>query len=275
MLLSALLFAHVNALAKYLSLAYPTIQILWVRFAFHALLLILLFGCRLPAAMASRSPGLQLLRSFFLLACTGLFFLALHLMPLTEVTAILFLAPILVTALSAAFLGEAVGARRWLAVAAGFLGTMLIIRPGTGLMQPSALVALGAAGLFALFQILSRVVSRRDGTLTTLVYTPLAGAVGAGVVVPFVWVAPDAEGWGLFLLLGTVGAAAQYTLLKAFETAEASVVSPIYYSILIWAALLGIVLFDEIPGPWTVAGAAVIVASGLYISRQEHVRRGR
>ena len=194
-------------------------------------------------------------------------------MPLAEITAVLFLAPILVTALSAPMLGETVGRRRWTGVVVGFAGALIIVRPGIDILQLSTIVPLGSAAFLALYHISSRVVSRSDHALTTLAYTPLVGLAVTSVVVPFVWQAPDAEGWIFMVLLGITGIGGQYTLIKALEAAEASALAPFYYSLLIWATILGFVVWDELPDLWTVLGAAVMIASGIYILRREQVRR--
>jgi drug/metabolite transporter (DMT)-like permease len=274
MLLSCLLFAHVNAIAKHLSMDYPTLQVLWVRFAFQALMSAPLLGRGLFHFMRTRVLGLQLLRSFYLAVCTVLFFVGLQLVSFVEITAVLFLAPILVTALSAPMLGETVGKRRWAGVIVGFAGALIIVRPGIDILQLSAIVPLGAAAFLALYQISSRVVSRSDHAMTTLAYTPLVGLVITSVLVPFVWQVPNAEGWFFMVLLGIFGSGGQYALIKAFEAAEASAVVPFFYSLLIWATILGFIVWDELPDAWTVLGAAVMIASGLYILHREQVHRG-
>jgi drug/metabolite transporter (DMT)-like permease len=274
MLLSCLLFAHVNAIAKHLSMDYPTLQVLWVRFAFQALMSAPLLGRGLFHFMHTRVLGLQLLRSFYLAVCTVLFFVGLQLVSFVEITAVLFLAPILVTALSAPMLGETVGRRRWASVVVGFVGALIIVRPGTDILELSAIVPLGAAAFLALYQISSRVVSRSDHAMTTLVYTPLVGVLITSVLVPFVWQAPNAEGWFFMVLLGILGIGGQYALIKAFEATEASVLAPFFYSLLIWATVLGFLVWDELPDAWTVLGAAVMIASGLYILHRVQVHRG-
>ena len=274
MLLSCFLFGHFNVLAKYLTLTYPTIQVLWVRFAVHALVILPLLVRGPPGIMVSRVLGLQLLRSISLAICTALFFVGLMLLPVAEITALLFLAPILVTALSTPMLGEAVGPRRWAGVAVGFVGAMIIIRPGIDLLQLSAIVPLGAATFLAVYQITARVASRSDHALTTLAYSPLVGLVGTSVIVPYFWQAPDTWGWFLMVLLGTLGGGGQYAMIKGYEAAEASMVAPFFYTILIWVAVSGFFVFGEVPDHWTAFGAVVMVASGLYILHRERVRRG-
>ena len=139
-------------------------------------------------------------------------------------------------------------------------------------MQTAAFLALGAAFISSIHQIMIRILSREDSALTTLIYTPLVGALASSVALLFFWVAPDLEGWLLMALMGTLGVASQFGIIKAFEAAPAATVSPFMYSILIWAGIYGIAVFGDIPDAWTLLGAAIIVASGLYIFHREQLR---
>jgi len=273
MLLTMLLFVSMDATVKHLVHTYPVTQVAWARFFFHAILLAAVLGRRLPVTFATQRRGLQLLRSGLLLVTTLQFFGGLYFLPLADMTAIMQTAPIIVTALSLPLLGEHVGIRRWTGVAAGFAGALIIIRPGTEAMQFAALFPLGAATTFALYQITTRILSRTDATLNTLLYTPLLGTAAMSAVAPFVWVMPDAQGWFLMALTGLLGGIGHFTMIRAFTLAPAASVSPFGYSALIWATLFGVVLFGDFPDSWTVAGAFVIVVSGLYILHREHMRR--
>ena len=274
MLLTMLIFACINAIAKYLALSYPVPQVVWARYAFHLLLLALLLRGRLPRAAATKRLGLQLLRSSIMVITTGLYFTGIHFIPLADAGAIMFVAPILVTALSLPLLGEPVGPRRWAGVAAGFVGALIIIRPGLGVMQAAALLPFCAACLHAIYQIITRKVSNIDPAITSLVYTALVGGLVASAVVPFFWTAPDAAGWALMAMLGFLGGVGHFALIKAFQAAPVATVTPFGYTILLWVTLFGFVLFDDLPDAWTVSGALVIVASGLYIFHREQQRRG-
>lgn len=273
MLLTALLFVSMDALAKQLSQVYPVAQVVWARYLFHVLLMALFLGRRLPATLRTGRLGLQLLRSLFLLAATALFFTAISLMPLAETSAIMFVAPILVTALSLPLLGERVGPRRWTGVLVGFTGALIIIRPGGGAVQAAALFALGGATSYALYQITTRLLSRSDPPLTTLAYSASLGALASSAAVPFFWVAPDFTGWVTMVGLGLFGGLGHFTLIKAFEAAPAATVTPFGYTSLIWATLYGFFLFGDLPDLWTVVGAAVIAGSGLYIFHREQRAR--
>jgi drug/metabolite transporter (DMT)-like permease len=273
MLLTMLLFVSMDAVVKQLIQTYPVPQVAWARFFFHAILMAAVLGRRLPATFATRRRGLQVLRSGLLLVTTLQFFGGLYFLPLADMTAIMQSAPLIVTALSLPLLGEHVGVRRWVGVAAGFTGALIIIRPGTEAMQLAALLPLGAATTFALYQITTRILSRTDATFNTLLYTPLLGAAAMSVAAPFFWVMPDAEGWALMALTGVFGGLGHFTMIRAFTWAPAASVSPFGYSALIWATLFGLVLFGDFPDSWTIIGALVIVGSGLYILHREHIRR--
>jgi drug/metabolite transporter (DMT)-like permease len=273
MLLTTLFFVSMDALAKHLSQSYPVPQVVWARYVFHVLLLALLLGGRMRGVMRTERLGLQLLRSVFLLCATGLFFTALSYIPLAEASAIMFVAPILVTALSMPLLREHVGPRRWASVVVGFGGALIIIRPGGDGMELTALFALGGATSYAFYQITTRLLSRSDRALTTLAYSALVGALASSAVVPFFWVAPDLAGWAGMVGLGLLGGTGHFALIKAFQTAPAATVTPFGYAALIWATLYGFVLFGDLPDLWTVVGAAIIATSGLYIFHREHVAR--
>jgi drug/metabolite transporter (DMT)-like permease len=274
MLGATLMFVSLDALAKYLSQSYPVPQVVWARYAALVVLLVLYLGRRLPGVLRTRRLGLQVWRAVALLLTTGLFFSALSFLPLADATAIMFVAPILVTALSMPLLGERVGPRRWASIVVGFGGALMIIRPGTAAMDPAALLVLAAATCYALYQIMTRRLSRSDPPMTTLFYSAIVGAVLASVTIPFEWVAPRSLGDGLALAtLGVFGGLGHFLLIKAFDAAPAATISGFGYFTLIWATLVGFVLFGDLPDLWTVLGALVIAGSGLYILHRERVRK--
>ena len=274
MLVSTLLFNLLNASIKALALHYPVMELVWARLVVNVVVLALMFHRRLPAVLATPRPGAQLGRSLILFVITVLIFTSLHLMPLADYTAIMFLAPIFTTALSMPLLGERVGRRRWAAVVVGFLGALVVVRPGLGVADAAALVPMAAAALLALYYISTRWLSRTDSATTTLFYTPLVGAVAASVAVPFVWVSPDALGALAMVGIGIVGMAAHFSLIKAFTAAPAATVAPFNYVNLIWATSLGFAVFGDLPDAGTLLGAAIIALSGLYILRLETGRGG-
>ena len=272
MLLTMLAFATMDAFAKYLTQSIPVPQVVWARYVFTAMLVVPMVGRRFPAVLITRRPALQVGRAVMVLLTTGLFFAGLRLIPLADATALVVTSPVMVTALSLPLLGERVGMRQWVGVAAGFVGAMIIVRPGAGVLQWAALLPLSAAVLFSLHQITARVLSRTDAAVTTLAYTAGFGVLITSAAVPFFWVTPEPIEWLYMAAVGLLGCIGQFSLIKAFEAAPAAVVAPLAYSSLIWAALFGLAVFGDAPDTWTVSGALVIVASGLYVQRRQRVR---
>lgn len=273
MLLTMLLFVSMDTAAKQLTQSYPVLQVVWARYLFHALLLALYLNRRIPGLMRTQRLGIQLFRSLLLLITTLLFFTGISLIPLADASAIMFVAPIIVTALSMPLLKERVGPRRWAGIVIGFIGALIIIRPGGDTLQLAALLPFGAACCYAIYQIITRSLSHSDPPLTTLAYTALVGAVVMCLAVPFDWRTPDTTGWLLMILVGFLGGVSQFTLIKAFQAAPAATVTPFSYSSLVWATLFGFLVFGDLPDRWTIVGAIVIAASGLYIFHRENLRK--
>lgn len=273
MLVTMLLFVTLDAVAKILIETYPVAQVVWGRFTFHVLLLTLYLNRRLPAVLRTGRLGLQLLRSVLLLSTTILFFAGLLYNQLATASAIMFVGPLVVTALSMPLLKEHVGPRRWAGVFVGFTGALVIIRPGTDMVELAALLPLGAAFTYALYQIATRLLSHTDQGMTTLFYTALLGAAASTLVVPFFWITPDLEGWLLMAALGMLGGVGHFCMIRSLSLAPAATVVPFTYSSLIWATLYGFTLFGDLPDLWTVAGALIIAGSGLYIFHREQQRR--
>jgi len=265
-------YFYIN-LAKLLGEHYDVAQIVWARYTFHLVFLAILLRHRLPAVLRTVNLPMQLARSVLLLAASTLYFTGFILMPLADAAAIMNVTPLLVTVLSIPLLGEAVGMRRWIGVSIGLLGALIIIRPGLGVFNTAALFPLGSAVVYALYQIFTRRVSRTDSALTSITYTAVAGTVVCGVLAPFVWTAPDALGWVMMAATGMAGGIGHYCLIRAYTVSEVSAVAPYTYTVLVWMALSGIAVFGDLPDTWTVTGAAIIVASGVYILHRERARR--
>lgn len=277
MLVTMALMAAMDAAAKTLVADYAPWQVLFVR---HVLLLafcLAWFGpSRLRTLLVSRRPGLQVVRVTALVAEIGMVLLAFRFMPLADVHALLAIAPLLVTALAFWLLGEPVGPRRWAAVAVGFVGVLIILRPGFGVFQLAALLPLGSAFLWALYQVLSRKLAAIDSSETAFLWLVVAGCVVPALPMPWLWRTP--ETWfdvGLFLVVSVLGAAGHFLLLLALRAAAASTLQPFGYTLLVWAALWGWLVFDEIPDLLTCVGAAIVVASGLYTWHRERKRAER
>lgn len=270
MLATMFCFISLDTTVKHLLESYSLLQVTWGRFFFATLVAILLCGRRLPALAVSRTPKLQLIRSVLLMSTTGTFNYAIHFTPLATATTIMFTSPLLVVVLSGPILGEKVGARRWLGVAVGFVGALVVVRPWQeGLSQMSgALVLLVAALLNSNYQLITRKV-RSDDPLTSLLYTATAGAVVTSVALPWFWTWPTPAAWLFFLGTGVAGGLGHFCLIRAMRAAPASVVAPFSYTSLIWASLFGFIFWGDWPDSFTWAGAALIIGSGLYIFHSE------
>ena len=263
-------FACMNTLAKFAAQGLHTVEVTWGRYFFSLLFLALLVR-RLPSKrpLASARPALQIGRSALLLGVTLLFFASIPHMPLVDAVAIGQTTPLIVTALAGPLLGETVGARRWAAVCVGFIGVIVIIRPGFGAIDWPALVMFVAATLNALYHLSTRVLSNVDRPETAVVYTALFGAGVLSLLLPVVWTAPELWEFGELLILGALGFASQYLLVMAYARAPASTLAPYAYLIIVWLGVLGYLVFGEIPDLWTIVGTVVIAAAGLYVYRQE------
>jgi drug/metabolite transporter (DMT)-like permease len=271
-ILSTALVTAQDGLGKHLVQSYPLLQVLWARFVVHALVVALMCGRAFPAAVASRRLGLQLARSASLLLATVFFLGSLLTLPLADAMALIFLTPILATVLSIPLLKEKVGVRRWLGVLAGFAGALVIVRPGVGVMDEGAVLALSAAVVGAVFHLLTRRLGTSEPPISTFVYTPAVGVAALSVAVPFLWVAPGFDDALLMLLMGLFAGFGHSAFIKAFQYAPVAVVSPLTYLNLFWATLLGYSVFGDLPDRWTLAGAAIIAAAGLYIFHRERRR---
>ena len=204
-----------------------------------------------------------------MLGANAFFFLALQSIPLVTASAVVFVGPLIVTALSVPLLGERVGPRRWAAVAVGFVGAMLIIRPGTDFMHAATVLPLLAALSFSFYQICTRVLASHDDPMTTLTYTAIAGSVATTAIVPSGWITPDTVGWIAMIAAGIFGALGQWALIKAISAAPVNTVAPFGYTGLVWATLFGFVTFGDVPDVYTLSGAVIIAASGLYVLHRE------
>jgi drug/metabolite transporter (DMT)-like permease len=268
------IFACQDAITKHISQTYAAPQILWVRFLFFAVFAVVLASWNQPLKQVSRSarPMLQIARSLLIVAEIGLFVLAIRVLTLAETHALFASFPLIVTALSAVFLRETVGIRRWAAVLVGFVGVLIIVRPGTGVFQLESLIALAAAAMFAAYHVLTRVVGRDDGPNTSLIYMAVIGAAVMTLIGPFYWIEPTPEAWGFLALLSLSGASGHLLLIMALSKAPASTLQPFNFTLLVWATLMGFLVFGNLPDLWTIVGGAIVVASGLYTILRERKR---
>jgi drug/metabolite transporter (DMT)-like permease len=271
MALAMSLLPCLNASAKYLGHSYSTVEVVWARYAGHFAYMIIVFFPRRGSRLFSTSRlSIQVLRSALLLGSTALYFTALHYTDLPTAASISFSAPIMITALSPFMLGETVGPRRWAAVGVGFLGALLILRPGSGAVPVAGFLVVLSAACNAFYQLLTRSLAARDSAETSNTYIALVGFVLSSLAVPFVWQAPRSLlDLLLFVGLGIFGGFGHYFIVKALEWGPAAVIAPLNYGQLVGAVTIGYVVFAEWPDGWTWAGAAVIIGSGLYIFYRE------
>ncbi|MGE0416474.1 MAG: DMT family transporter [Acetobacteraceae bacterium] len=269
------LIVYVNACGKVMAQTYPPFEVTLFRHGIAFLWMLTLFAPRHgPRILLPRRPGLQILRGAFGIASSLFYFTGLMHLSLASAAAISFSTPLIVAALSGPLLGERVGLHRWAAIVAGFVGTLIIIRPGGGSMdQWSGLLLVGSAICAALYQVITRRLAGQDHAETTSIWTGFVGTCIVLAMSPFFFTLPTHWlDWGLFLSMGIIGGSAHYLLTKAFERAPAALLSPFNYLQLLGATFTGWVLYRNLPDEWTWAGAAVIVGAGLYIARRENRR---
>ena len=275
-LLSTVFLGTSDVTAKYLSASLPSIEIAWLRFLVFAIIMVPAMVPGSPLyAMPTKSLGLQLVRGAALLGSSLLFITGLRYLPIAEASATGFVSPLFVTALSIIFLSERVGLRRWLATAAGLVGVLIILRPGTSAFHLAAVLPLVSALCWATTLIMTRMMSGREHAATVMTYSSIAGVAIISALVPFVWVAPSWHDILFGILIGVASTAGQWIVVLAFRYADASVLAPFSYTQLVWVSTLGFLIFGEVPDLWTVVGAAFIVASGLYTAHRERVRRSQ
>ncbi len=267
------IFSVGDLMAKYLTRFYPIALIVWARFAFHLLLVVVALGPRYGRSLVRTNRlGAQITRGLLLVLGSIFFVSALKFMPLAETTAIAYLAPLLVTLMSVVFLKEKVELARWIAVLCGFIGVIVIIRPGSNVFTWAVLLPIGNAIAFASYQILTRRLAGLESPYTSTFYAGLVGTVLMSLVLPGVWMPPQSVLHAvLFVGIGTLGGFGHLILIKAYDHAPASRLAPFSYSQLIWVAAIGFFAFGEFPDAWSLLGIAILVASGIYIA--SHQRR--
>jgi len=278
MVAAAIVFAILNAAVKSLRGEIPILQLVWVRTAGHLLFVVAAFaprhGLRL---LETQHPIFQLARSTLLLFSTLLYFTALGYIGLATAATISFMTPCLVAVLAGPLLGERVDARRWTAVAVGFLGVLVVARPGADVANLAAFLVLGNAACSALYEILTRRVVASDPPETAVGYAAVVSTVVLGLVVPFNWTWPRTTAHlAVMLSLGLWGGLGHYLVARAYRSAPASVVAPFGYLQLLGAAVTGFLVFGDVPGAGVWLGALLIVGSGAFLVFAEgRARRAR
>ncbi len=269
-------FSFLDAGAKWLGQSLHPVQVTWARYAANVFLVaIVLNPWTHPGVTRTKRPGLQLARSVLVCASTLANFFALQYLQLAQTVSILFATPLLVALIAGPLLGEWVGPRRMIAIVVGFVGILIITRPFGADVHPAALLSVFSALCYAIYAIATRVVSAHDSSATTLFYSGLVGAVVMTPFMPFVWIWPESWlQWAVMGLIGFCGAFGHWLLILAHARAPAPILSPFIYSQIIWMIALGYLIFGDLPDGYTLIGAVIVIASGLYLLSRERVRSG-
>ena len=259
-----------DALAKYLSWSLPVLQITWGRYFFtvvFTLSFILIFFRK--NLVWSKNPKLQIFRGLILLSANILFFYSISVISLAKALTLAFIHPLIVTALSPLFLKEKVGIKRWFAVLIGFIGVLIVIRPGFIELNMPSLAAFGTGVCYGFYLIITRKLSNTDNPLLTLLFTGVVGAIIMTSIMPVVWVPPTLNQWYMLASIGLVASVAHGFIIISFRMAEASKLAPLSYSEIITNIIIGYYVFSDMPDKWTFVGLFVIMLSGIYVWLRE------
>ena len=265
-------FAASDAIAKQLTGSFHPFQIVWLRMLGLFIGVCILVSLRGVKLLHTPKPHLQIMRGAVAVCSATCFIIAIRFVPLANAVAVTFIAPFVVTVLGALLLKEPVGIRRWLAVAAGFIGMLIVIRPGQGIFHPAILLIVVAAVFFAIRQLLSRWLSGIDSVVTTVAYTSIVAFSITSLTLPFVWVTPSGAKVLLTILCLTLTAAiGEVLIIRALDIAQSVVLAPSHYTLIIWSTFYGYVFFNDLPDSWTLAGCSIIIASGIYTTYREYI----
>ncbi|MEC9345035.1 MAG: DMT family transporter [Pseudomonadota bacterium] len=266
------LFVGMGIAAKSMAAIYPVEQVIWARYFFHVVFIVICFPLSLRTLFRTERRGLQVLRSVLVFGATACGFTSLTMMPMAQVSAIGYVAPLLVTVLSIFLLKEKVGPRRLAAVAIGFVGVLVILRPDRTDFSWWSLLPLVMASCYAMFLVLTRMIRGAASPINSLFYTAITGAVLATIPLPFIWQTPEPLHWLVFAGMGVIGGTGHFLMIRAFEKAEASMLAPFVYTELLWAIIAGALVFGDIPELSMVIGAIVIMGSGLFVLYRERMK---
>ena len=262
-------FVSMDVLSKYMMQSYPVAQVMWARFFMHTCWVVVFMAGAGNFQISSKRIYLQLVRSVLLVSVTFFFYLGIKSIQIATASVIMFLAPILVVVLAIPILGERVGIRRGVSVLVGFVGALVVVRPGMSGFEPAMIYLLVAAFCHAFYLIATREIRAYDGALVSLFYTGAVGTLVTSAIVPGYWIWPSGADWMIFVGIGFFGSVSHLCLIKAFSTAPASVVAPFTYSALLWSTSLGYLVWGDLPDAWVFVGALMIIGSGLYIFFRE------
>ena len=273
-LLAWVMLPIMDGFAKYLSSDLPVLQITWARYFFTvAFTFPIMFFFYRNQLKWSDKPKLQIIRGLILLIANICFFYAISVISLAKALTLAFVAPLIVTAFSPIFLSEKVGLRRWLAVIIGFIGSLVVIRPGFVEINLASLAALGTGVMYGFYLIITRKLSTSDNPLLTLLLTGVVGAIIISIVMPFVWVKPTLNQWSMMAAIGIFACVGHLFLILSLKYADASKLAPFSYFEIITNIIIGYYFFSDFPDNWTFLGLFIIVISGVYISRRENLVR--
>ena len=267
MIITTIVFASQDGLSKYLATEYNVYMVVMIRYWFFATFVISMSSQKtggIKRVAKTKSPILQIFRSLILVAEMCITILAFTLLGLAETHAIFASYPLIIAMLSGPILGEYVGWRRWLAICVGFIGILIILNPGNGIFSPYALVPLAGAILFALYGLLTRYVGQYDNSSTSFFWTGVVGSIAMTIIGLNYWDPVSKSDWSIMLLLSASGVVGHYLLIKCYEVAEASAVQPFAYLQLIWASMIGVIIFGEQITTNVLIGACIIVGAGLF-----------
>ncbi len=249
-------------------------MVLWVRYVVHvSLMLVVLRPPSFKTLIVTQNPKLQIIRGLCMVNTNLMFISALHFIPLAEGTAIIYLSPLLVTAMSGPLLGERIARLQWIAVAIGFIGVLFIVRPGGSMFHPVALLALGAALSFSVYQIITRKLNHTDRSSTTNFISGLISALVTSVLLPFFWKTPTLYFALLMVLLGISALVSHLWMTKAYQHAKPSTLAPFSYTQLLFAGLIGYIFFNQIPDFMGLLGMLIIVAGGVLVFSRVSYRK--
>ena len=270
---ATVLFGCSDTISKYLSGGLPIVEFIWIRYVLFLVMAMILVRRQPARSVRPRNPVLQVVRGLGVVGSSILFVHGVQKMTMAQATTISFLSPMLITVLSIPLLGEIVGLRRWGAVAAGLVGMLVVVRPGIGSFQPAVLFGVASSLCWALALIITRKISSSDPPQTTVLWSAAIGTVILSFMLPFEAVWPTPKQLGLAFLLGILASGGQWMVILAHRQAPASMLAPFFYGQLLWVTVLGFLVFGNLPDGWTLAGAGIIIASGLYTAHRERVRR--
>jgi len=264
-------FSCIDTSLKYLNHHMPVLQVVWARYTFAFLIALIVSNpITRPGLMHTTRPILQIFRSVTLIASTVLNVVALLYLQLDQTVSIMFSLPLVIALLAGPILGEWIGVQRWIAISVGFLGVVVVMRPGLGGIHPAAILTVIGVLCYAVYSITTRILARTDATDTTLFYSNVVGCVGTTVLLPFVWTTPDSFVVVVVMVLaGFFGSFGHYLMIAAHRLAPAPILAPFVYTQIVWMAALGFLVFGDVPNKWTLVGAAIVIASGLYLLLRE------